>query len=152
MENKNAASAMISLHCVSLSSRFWIAYFCYWKFWLLTPELGNFDVIMQNKQFIAAKNNEKKLERSSVTVEIIWTMNWDILTLGVSRFANSELEIGVFFLLRYIWNTKWLERNFRKVVFNSNKSNIATYSSGPPHWKWYFVTKIVLTYCEKKLF
>ena len=52
---------------------------------------------MQNKQFIATKNNEKKLERSSVAVEIIWTINWDILTLGVSRFANSELEI-VFFL------------------------------------------------------
>ena len=59
----------------------------------MTPELGNFDVIMQNKQFIAAKNNEKK---SSVAVEIIWTINWDTLTLGVSRFANSELEIFFF--------------------------------------------------------
>ena len=90
---------------------------------------------MQNKQFIATKNNEKKLERSSVAVEIIWTINWDILTLGVSRFANSELEIVFFFSFwgMYIWNTKWLRRNFRKVVFNSNKSNIATYSSGPPH-------------------
>ena len=50
-------------HCVCL--RFKIAYFfypIYKKFWLLTPELGNLDVIMQNKQFKAAKNSEKKLE------------------------------------------------------------------------------------------
>ena len=76
---------------------------------------------MQNKQFIAAKNNEKK---SSVAVEIIWTINWDTLTLGVSRFANSELEI-FFFLSEVYLKHKMTQANFRKVVFNSNKTPTA---------------------------
>ena len=70
---------------------------------------------------------------------------WIRMSVGLWRFKLVGKKLA--WVYQKIWNKSkmWPKQNWKRILKklkkNWNKSE-----------KWYFVTKIVLTYCEKKLF
>ena len=97
--------------------------------------------------------------------------NWYIWNIGgklgksvlikKSEFSNiyykAHRTIGItFFLTRPLWNLLLKPTKIKWQIFGSHRqfSTITRFfwDCGKTKQKWYFVTKIVLTYCEKELF
>ena len=97
--------------------------------------------------------------------------NWCIWNIGEklgksvlikkSEFSNiffkAHRTIGItFFLTRPLWNLLLKPTKIKWQIFGSHRQFSAItrvfWDCGKTKQKWYFVTKIVLTYCEKELF